>query len=625
MKVSDLWQQFFILGWRITGKLGTVMVVRTLFICLFILAGTALPGITQEKDTTRKDTTNILDSKVARELIDAVTVKAPLDKSKKNVRSEDIFKRYQGKIIRRIIIRRIGFERSIYDTTRSIRNTVTKIADALHKDTRKSVIQDNLFFRENKPLNPYLLADNERYLRDLDFILDSKIIVRPVRGTKDSVDVEVTTRDIFSFGVRAKASGIDKYSIGIYDANLAGMGQRVQTDFLVENERVPVIGKSFTYSKNSLGGSLINLSAGYTELNNGRSYGEENEYAYYVRLDRPLVSPYSRMAGGIEISRNWSVNVFQRPDSLFTRYRYEAQDAWVGYNIGVKNSVENRSRHFVAVRYYRQHFDRQPLQEFQRARRIYNDQQVLLGEITFYNQNFYKTSYVYGFGRTEDVPYGQTINITAGWANEVGMNRFYLGSYAVRRIVRPSGRFYDFEIGGGSYFNNDIAEDGVLYGNGTYYSKLYDIGRSKVRHQFGAGYARAFNNRVRDLLTLNRELPGFTADSLYGFQRAFLRSETTVFTPFQFVGFRFAPFVSLEGAFIRLKDQLEFTNNVFWGSTGGVRIRNENLIFGTVELRAYYFPKTVPGVDQLSFKVTTNIRIKYSGTFVRPPDFVRYN
>jgi hypothetical protein len=576
----------------------------------------------QEKDSTFN---KILDNKLAKELLEVVTRKQPLDQGRKNVKAEDPFMRHQGKIIRKIYIRRITFERSIYDTTKTLRNTVTKLADKLHKDTRAVVIRNNLFFRENRPLNPYRLADNERYLRDLDFILDSKIKVLPIKGTKDSVDVEVVTRDVFSLGARARIRGLDRFSIGLYDANLMGMGQRLQGEFLFDREREPLIGKEIRYTKSSIGGSLANLSVGYTELDNARSSGEENEYAFFLRLSRPLVSPYSRFAGEIELSRNWSVNVFQTADSLFRRYQYNSQDYWIGYNIGIKNNMNDRSRHFVAIRYSQSHFARQPDQPSERARLVYNNNKFLLGEVIFYNQNFYKTNYVFGFGRTEDIPYGQTITFTGGWSEDIGFRRLYAGVSAVKRIVRPSGRFYDGEAGAGTFFNEDKTEDGVVFVRGAYYTKLYDIKKSKVRHQFGAGYARAFNNQVRDLLTINNDLRGFRADSLYGFQRFFLRSETTVFTPLQFVGFHFAPFISLEGAYLKQKKSLGVDGDIYWGSTGGIRIRNENLIFGTIEFRAFYYPKTVPGVEQLSFKVTTNVRIKYSGSFVSPPDFVRYN
>jgi outer membrane protein assembly factor BamA len=310
----------------------------------------------------QRDTVRILNNKITREILDAVTRKNPHDKPKSNVKSEDVFLRYEGRIIRRIIVRRNGFEKSIYDSTRSMKNTVTRIANSLHTDTREQVIRDNLFFKVNKPLNPYLLADNERYLRDLDFILDSKIRVIPLRGRRDSVDIIVTTRDVFTLGIRARVRDVDKFSFGVYEANLMGQGQRIGAELLVEREREPLLGKSFIYTKSSLFGSLANLSAGYTELDNARSLGEENETAYFLRLDRPLVSPYSRMAGGLEISRNWSANVYQFPDSLFRRYRYDIQDVWAGYNFGIKRKIKNRTRRFVGLRYNRQHFGTQPMQ-----------------------------------------------------------------------------------------------------------------------------------------------------------------------------------------------------------------------------------------------------------------------
>jgi hypothetical protein len=81
----------------------------------------------------------------------------------------------------------------------------------------------------------------------------------------------------------------------------------------------------------------------------------------------------------------------------------------------------------------------------------------------------------------------------------------------------------------------------------------------------------------------------------------------------------------LEGAYLQAKTIDASTHDFYGGTSGGIRMRNENLIFGTIEFRAFYFPKIVPGVDPVSFKVTTNVRIKYSGSFVRPPEFVRYN
>jgi hypothetical protein len=591
-------------------------------IILFVLLAIAsAKSYGQDEDTAR---VKLLDRKLSQEVIKNITRRNKSSDTVTNVKSEQPFLAYNGKIIRHISIKRVGFERSIYDSTHAFKSSILKIANSLHSDTRESVIRDNLFIRKNKPLNPYLLADNERYLRDLDFILDSKIMVYPVAGSPDSVDIEVRTRDVFSLGITGRIHGIDEVMVGLYDANLFGMGQRLQVNAAFEVDREPFTGIDVIYRKSSIGGSLMNANVGYTQINNGRSLGEENEFAYFLRLDRPLVSPYSRLAGGLEISQNWSVNVYRAADSLFRQYRYNAQDVWGGYNLGVNNMTKNRNRKFVALRYFRQHYSRQPAQPESRVIPIYNDQEFVLGEITFYRQNFYKTRYLYGFGRTEDVPYGQTVSLTTGWMSELGLKRLYAGASVVRRVVRQSGAFYEGEVGAGTFFDQKKANDGFAFVNIFYFSKLLQLKKLKARQLVRMGYAKAFDNRLRELLTLNNELAGFRSDSLYGYQRVFLRTESTLFTNWKLVGFRFAPFLSLENAWLK-REETEGVGDFYWGTTGGIRIRNENLIFGTIEFRAFYFPNPPLGVDPISFKVTTNVRLKYSGSFVRPPSFVRYN
>jgi len=55
---------------------------------------------------------------------------------------------------------------------------------------------------------------------------------------------------------------------------------------------------------------------------------------------------------------------------------------------------------------------------------------------------------------------------------------------------------------------------------------------------------------------------------------------------------------------------------------GGVRTRNENLGFGTIELRGYYFPRTTPGMQHYRIEIGSNIQIRYNGAFFIKPDFV---
>src|SRR5690606_15597603 len=105
------------------------------------------------------------------------------------------------------------------------------------------------------------------------------------------------TRDVFSIGGSISPGSRLKTKVSVYDANLAGWGQRVQFNGLFENARQPSFLSEFIYQKNSIGGSFVNGTIGYTQLNSASSYGPEEENAYYLRFDRPLVSPYSLFAG----------------------------------------------------------------------------------------------------------------------------------------------------------------------------------------------------------------------------------------------------------------------------------------------------------------------------------------
>lgn len=586
-------------------------------VLLFWSVGVAIA----QRDTTQ---TKAKDNKLAQKAIGTVK-RTPKPDNVPTVKSEDAFIPFEGKIVRNIIINKVGFEKSIYDSSRSFKNSTTRLANSLHANTKEGVIRDNLFFRKNKPLNPYRLADNERHLRDLDFILDSKIEVCVVNGSEDSVDVEVFVRDVFSFGVKLDPEEMNAARVDIYNVNLFGQGQRVQVNTLFDTEREPNFGMSFLYRKSSLAGTLINPSVGYTQINSGRSYGTENEHAYFIRLDRPLVSPYTRMAGGVEVSKNYSFNNYSVDSANFRNYRYHLEDFWVGYNMGIYNTVNSRERHFLAVRYFNQNFERKPEQVQEQTNPLYNNQQYLLGSVTFYEQNFYKTRYVYGFGRTEDIPYGKTLSFTGGWSSEFGMDRSYLGFNTSRDFVTSKGNFYKMSAGGGTFFRDDKTEDSFIFANGQYYSRLCVSEALKVRQLVEGGYAQAFNNSIRPLLTLNNQLFGFRPDSLYTHKRAFLRTETTLFTNWKVAGFHLAGFVSLESAFLQVTPGEDITEKFIWGTTGGFRIRNENITFGTIEVRGYYFPTDIKGVDTFSIRVSTNVRLKYTSTFVRPPSFVNYN
>ncbi|MBL7871197.1 MAG: hypothetical protein JNM78_06275 [Cyclobacteriaceae bacterium] len=541
-----------------------------------------------------------------------------------NKKSADDYARFAGKIIRSIHYERVGFEISIYDSTKRVRRTVTKIANAIHTDTRQRIIQQHLFLEKNKPLNPAKLADNERFLRDKDFILDSRIMVVEGEGS-DSVDLVVITRDVFSLGTNVGGSFPNALQLGLYDANVGGLGQRFEFNTLIDQDRTPKFGYSLLYRKSSIFGSLTNVELGYTQINSGISLGDESEFATRIRISRPLVSPYSRLAGALEISRNWSKNIFTKPDSAFLDYKYKILDGWIGYNLGIKNSITNRNRHFLAFRAFDYYYLNRPRQENFRESVIYNNSSAYLSAITFYRQNFFKTRYVFGFGRTEDVPSGFSMELTSGYVRQLKAARPYSAFNINYSLAHRKGDFQSFRFQSGGYYRNNRLEDVILDAGTTYYTRLWQFQRFKMRSSVSANYSKLVNHNVVDWLTVrDNEINGLIADSLKFNTRLALHLESVLFTPWSFIGFRMAPFWGVDMVSAQCIT-CENKNNTFWGFNSGLRTRNENLIFGTLELKLSYIPKDEFGTHRFVIGFKQNLRVKSSGTFVKAPSLISYN
>jgi hypothetical protein len=585
---------------------------------LFILIGFEVQAQAKKDSVEKKSLTK----KAFREGVKLISTN-PAD-TIVNEKSIDPYSEYAGKIIRNINIERIGFEKSIYDSAKKVTKTVTRLANTLHVDTREKIIRKHLFINKNKPLNPHEMADNERFLRDKDFILDSRIVVVPVEGT-DSVDLTVITRDIFSLGGSMGGTFPTSPKIGVYDANVDGRGQRIEFNALIDQDRTPKFGYSLLYRKSSIFGSLTNFELRYTELNNGYSFGDENEFAILMKLDRPLVSPYSRLAGGAEVSRNWSENVFAKTDSIFLKYNYKVVDGWIGYNIGINKEISNRDRKFIAMRFVDGYYIDQPDQlEYQEIRK-YNNIYGYLSEFTFYQQNFYKTRYVFGFGRTEDVPYGYTFGITAGYVRQLGIERPYGAFKWNYGVAFKKGDFIRLQAQLGGYVRNNKMEDVIMQTGATWFTRLYQLNRFKLRNVAGATYTQLSNRTAIDYIKIGRnEIPGFSGDSLNTDQRLALHVESVLFTPWSLLGFRLAPFAALD--MVSVNCIICATDNeLYYGISSGLRTRNENLIFGTIEMKATYIPKDQYGNSKFVFSFKQNLKVKNTGSFVKAPALILYN
>lgn len=535
-------------------------------------------------------------------------------------KSEVAFLPYAGKIIRHFHVQRFDLNRTVQDTTRKLTNAIVLLGQHLHSKTREAIIRDNIFIKAGQPLNPYRLADNERYLRDLDFILDSRIYVTQV--TEDSVDVLVITRDVFNWGASGAPASPTSGWFRLVNNNVLGLGQRMQVIGKLNTGRNPWVGTEWLYRKVNLFGTFIDLTAAYSQIKPGRGTGPEEEQSFFVRLNRPLFMPFARWAGAAEWSHHASQNTFNKEVSDFARYRYQVGDLWLGYSFGstLASGRENRNRVFVSARVFQQHFSLLPSEDVRETDQLaFANRLSALGQLTWFKQNFYKTKYIFGFGRTEDVPYGYSINLTTGWERQLGTKRSYAGFTGRKMYAHRNGSFTVMEATAAGYLHQQNPEDIFLNFRISYVGPLYEIGEWKVRHSGDAGYGLLHNRVLKSLLDINQEngLPGFQTDSVRGSRRWKAGYQAVVYMPGQVLGFHFAVVPQVNLAWI---DQAsDISGDLFRAYSLGLRTRNENLVFNTVEVRACYYPETAGTMRNLQVRITANLRLRYPTELVSAP------
>jgi outer membrane protein assembly factor BamA len=247
---------------------------------------------------------------------------------------------------------------------------VYRAADALHIETRGSVIRQFLLFHEGDPYEPARLEETERNLRVLPFLKAASVIAGlPHDGV---VDVDVTTQDAWttqpglSFG---KKGGVTTYSFSFEEKDLLGTGRSATVSYGKDTDRInrliefkdpyllgPYWNSDFLYSANSDGTEeavrigrpfysfispwatdflLTHLSQNDRIWENGdeASLFRQSHREFHIRYGRALTATDERarrLSVGVEVLKDEFSHVSDRPTDLLP---------------------DNRDFHYFALRY----------------------------------------------------------------------------------------------------------------------------------------------------------------------------------------------------------------------------------------------------------------------------------
>jgi hypothetical protein len=489
-----------------------------------------------------------------------------------------------GKTIRNITIKRLDpFGTNINDPNLNKASGFSAFLNNTHATTKEFVIRSYLLFREGDKISSFNVSESERLIRRLKYIDDARIILIPV--SDDMVDIHIVTRDMYSLGLYYEIRGTKAGTVDLFERSLLGLGHEFEVsfpyDYYVDYYG---FGYQLSYMARNISRSLIDATATYSNAL-GKEY-------YELNIQRKFLTAATKYAGGFKIREEFTGNDLDTLDSRET-VEYNKVDLWMGTSIRLDKS--NLSRLVLSARYVNNNVYERPeisstsyysLQKYK----------LLLGSITLVKQEYFKTNLIYNFGRTEDLPYGSQLSITAGKEiNEFKERNYYGLSASLANRPNELGYFYA-GASFGIYGHDDIKEQGALDLEFDYISNLISLGKYRIRHFSSLRYTRGYNRFDDEYLRIGEStgIRGFSNDTIRPDQRLIFNYELVSFSPIYIYGFRFAFYGYTDIGVFKNGDSFKLNSNAVSEIGLGLRIRNDNLIFKTIQLRFSYFPLSPP-------------------------------
>jgi len=549
----------------------------------------------------------------------------------KQIRS---LKSYTGKRINSITIEQHDFLTSIDSKDSKMKDLFSKIGNTLQSNSKSRAIKENLFFKEWDVFDPSIIAYNEKWLRDLNYIQDAKITAIITPYDTNQVDIIVITKDLFTYGGEVLLNNKDAYSAKLNNINLLGSGNSVQVIQNFENERKPKSGWGYDFGLSNILGTFISVNAGVNQFGNNLANNALSAKKNYISVQRPILHPNSKWLGGMEYLETVNENVFPvKWDTLFDQqlnYNLRHKDIWVGYQL-TKNKKQiniNEYRQFIQYRHLENNFKDRPIEYLLQLDRNYQNLKANFLSYTLVRQSVYRTRYLYGLGRYEDLPIGQSLTWTTGQYKIEEDQSAYLGfKFEQYKLSKKENYTHIIANIASSYINKSL-QDIRFLSSLEQFSKLKYLNNGfGYRQIINLSFTQTLRNKYNESLRINSiyGIPQLNKEQIKGGTRISSNWETVFYNNRALWGFKSAPFVFGNITYIRTMGDPILKGDIYTAIGSGLRVRNENLVFGTIELKGCYFPRTNQQLSPWNFSLITNLRYKYNSNIVDKPNFVEIN
>lgn len=447
-----------------------------------------------------------------------------------------------------------------------------RVGNAIHTVTKEGKIRKDLLFRTGDRLDPALMVRNEALLRDNDYLSD--VVFRVEKNPDGGVTVYLYTRDSGSLSVDGSYRKDLNSNISIADNNFLGYGNRLRLiEYFNRSQKRYFSATELQYDIRNLWGSFIDFK---TALGYGRDF--------YV-LEAGLGKEFIRLrdyAFGAEFSRKKDLEGLIDTTEYIDR---ERQNLWAGKAFVIS---PYNDQFFVTVRGERVKFYKRP--EVARDFNPYfHDRINLLTGLGFYKERFYKSNLIYGYGYTENIPYGYKAEVVGGYSfQEFGRDMPYFGvNLSIGNRVKLGYLGFSLKYGTHIQGHGKGLDRQVFDGRIYYFSNLWRFPHNVYVRQFvNFGYTTGSHLMQGDRNSIvfnNKYYLNSASGGVRGTTRFNYNPQTIIFTPLHIYGFRFAFFTFLDVGTIG-ESPNPFRNSFYGMAGAGVRIKNERLIFDAIQI-----------------------------------------
>lgn len=454
---------------------------------------------------------------------------------------------------------------------------------------------------------------NLQLLRSRAYISDATMELTPDSLDSTRVVVTLRSRDSWTISADAALHGEGRTMIGLSDANIFGSGNRLSVATNFSRNDFGYGGNVVSYDIPNFLGSFYkaNFSAGRDFYNSELRIGVGKEFI--LPTDYELGIAYNNVKAKYYL-------VDRDTSDLAKSKRF---DVWAGafalHSFDPFERLPHGALRFRALLApSRRDEDLQP--GFSRYRRRAGRAGALPREV-LHHQYDLRLRYegVSGHrlqGRTgrgyswrefgEDMYMG--LSYKAGGFTRAG---YLMGGFSL-------GSFIDLATGQWTQSAVDV--------NLRWFSPLFVWKRSHIRQFLSLNYTQGWNR-----LEGSDEVLRFTAqdglsllkEDLVGTNRMVLNTETVFFTPYQPLGFRIALFGFADFGLLG-RDANIFKNNFYTTFGLGVRLRNERLVFSTIQLRLGVALGKGGWADCRYFQASNGTRMEQYRYLPSRPEIVRF-